>query len=243
MASNSETGHAVNIANFKLLIDKCGSFGAGYNPSNLDLTIANMTTLWNNATTAHSIITTALQSAKEPINARYILFKPLSSLTTRVIAILNSTKASASVKKDAKGLADKIRGFKNTKPKTDAGGNPAEDSVSTSHMSYVMRVDNFKSLIELLKTVPTYVPNEPELAVAGLETLHTNMKAANDNIGTIISPVDVARIDRNRVMYTEEVGMVDVALACKNYVKGAAGASEPEYKLVAKIKFTKPRKK
>lgn len=219
MASNSEVGHAINISNFKLLIDKCGGFGAGYNPSNLDLTIANMTSLWNNATTAHSTITTALQTAKEPINARYILFKPLSSLTTRVIGILNSTKASASVKKDAKGLADKIRGFKSAKPKTDTGGNPDADTVSTSHMSYVMRADNFKSLIELLKTVPAYVPNEPELSVMGLETLHTNMKAANDNIGTIIAPVDMARIDRDRMLYTKEVGVVDVAQACKNYVK------------------------
>jgi hypothetical protein len=243
MASNSEVGHAVNIANFKVLIDVCTAFGVKYNPSNADLTIANMTTLWTDAGAAHATITTALQNAKQPINERYILFKPLSSLTTRVIGILNSTKASASVKKDAKGLADKIRGFKSSKPKTDTGGNPTEDSVSTSHMSYVMRADNFKSLIELLKTVTVYVPNEPSLAIAGLEGLYTNMKAANDNIGTIIAPVDVARIKRDRALYEEETGIVDVAQACKNYVKGATSATAPEYKLVAKIKFTRPPKK
>ena len=64
MASTSETGHAVNISNFKLLIDKCASFGAGYNPSNTNLTIANMTILWTTATGFHLTFTTALMNSK-----------------------------------------------------------------------------------------------------------------------------------------------------------------------------------
>lgn len=72
MASNSETGHSVNISNFKLMIDKCTAFGAPYNPSNTDLTIANMTTLWTTGDTAHQTLTSAIQTAKNPINARKI---------------------------------------------------------------------------------------------------------------------------------------------------------------------------
>lgn len=243
MANNSETGHAVNIANFKLLIDKCTGFGMLYNPSNKDLTIANMTVLWNVAGTAQNTIAAALQNAKEPINQRYLLFQPLSKLVTRTIGILNSTKASANMKKDAKGLADKIRGFKSAKPKTDEGENPEENSISKSHMSYVMRADNFNSYIELLKTVATYLPNEAELTTTALEALYGNMKTANDNIGVIIAPVDNARIARDKALYAEDTGIVDIAQNVKNYVKGATSATAPEYKLVAKIKFTRPRKK
>ena len=243
MASNSETGHAVNIANFKLLIDKCVGFGVDYNPSNADLTTASMSTLWGIATTAQTSIVNALQNAKEPINERYILFKPLNRLVTRVMGILNSTKASAAVKKDAKGIADKIRGFKNAKPKTDGGGAPDEKSVSTSHMSFVMRADSFTNLIELLKTVSSYAPNELDLTTTALDALYLSMKAKNDNIGVIIAPVDATRIARDRALYEAEIGVVDVAKAAKSYVKGLYGSTAPEYRLVSRIKFTKPRVK
>jgi hypothetical protein len=54
------------------MIDKCTAFGAPYNPSNTDLTIANMTTLWTTGDTAHQTLTSAIQTAKNPINARKI---------------------------------------------------------------------------------------------------------------------------------------------------------------------------
>ena len=41
MASNSETGHAKNVANFEDLISFCNGYGATYNPSKEALTITN----------------------------------------------------------------------------------------------------------------------------------------------------------------------------------------------------------
>ncbi len=239
MASNSETGHAVNIANFKLLIDKCTGFGANYNPSNANLTIVNMTGKWNAAGSAQDTINTALQASKQPINEREEFFKPLSTGTTRVINYLNSTSASNAVKRDAKSLADKIRGFKSAK----VSGEPTPSGVSTSHQSYVMRADTVKQLIELLKTVPEYAPNEAYLTIVSLETYYAQGKAMNDNIGTIIAPVEGARIERDKVLYNPEKGLVDVALACKDYVKSIYGAKAPETKTVTGIKFTRPKKK
>ncbi|MCX6198590.1 MAG: hypothetical protein NTY88_05130 [Bacteroidetes bacterium] len=243
MASSTETGNAVNISNFKLLIDKCTGFGATYNPGNTDLTIANMTTKWTAAGAAQDTINTALQNSKQPINAREEMFKPLSKGATRVLNYLNSTSALKGVKKDAKGLADKIRGFGKKKAKPAEGGAPAEEGVSTSHQSYVQRADSVKQLIELLKTVPQYTPNETDLKVTELEIYYGQIKAANDNIGTIIAPVEDARIARDHVLYDEETGIVDLALACKKYVKSVYGATAPETKTVTGIKFTRPKKK
>ena len=240
MASSSETGHAINVSNFKLLIDKCDGFGASYQPSNGDLTIASLTAQWGVANTAQATINFVLQQVKEPINERGILFEPLSGLVTRVVNVLNSTRASEQVKLDAKGIADVIRGFRKKKTPTD--GVPGEEWVSTSHMSYVMRAENFLSLINLLKTVPIYAPNEVELKIASLETLYTSMKSKNDAIGVIIAPVDNARIARNEALYTKDTGIVDVAKLVKKYVKGAYGATSERFKLVSGIKFTRPKK-
>jgi len=239
MASNSETGHSVNISNFKLMIDKCTAYGAPYNPSNTDLTIANMTTLWTTGDTAHQTLTSAIQTAKNPINARQILFDPVDKLVTRTLNYFESTKASTQIKKDAKGLADRFRGF-GVDVDTLPDGTPDPADVSTSHQGYVQKADTFKQLKDLYASEPLYAPNENELKLTALTTLYVAMKAANDNIGTILAPVETARITRDHALYDDETGMVDVAAACKDYVQGLFGASSPEAKLVKGIKFTRP---
>ncbi len=240
MASNSETGHSVNISNFKLLIDKCTAFGAPYNPSNTDLTIVNMTTLWTTGDTAHQTLTSATQLAKNPINARQILFEPTEKLVTRSLNYFNSTKASAQVKKDAKGLADRFRGF-GVKVSKLPDGTPDPASVSTSHQGYVQKGDTFKQLVDLYASDVNYAPNETDLKIVALTALATAMKAANDGIGAIIAPIGTARITRDKALYAKDTGMVDVSLSCKNYVKGVYGAKAAETKTVSGIKFTRPK--
>ena len=238
MASTTETGNAVNISNFKLLIDTCTGFGAAYSPSNTSIKISDMGAKWVIANDAQTTIITALQESKEPINEREIAFEPLGKLVTRTISYLNSTTANAQVKKDAKGLADQIRGFNKVKPKA-PGAVPDVEAISTSHLSYVKRAENFLSLITLYGTITEYSPNETELKTAGLNTYYTDLKKLNDKIGTILSPVNMARIERDKQLYAEGTGIVYIAEACKQYVKSLYGATAPETKLVTKIKFRK----
>jgi hypothetical protein len=239
MASNSETGNSVNLSNFKLLIDKCTAFGAAYNPSNTDLIILNMTTQWTTGDTAHQTLTAAIQTAKNPINGRQILFDPVDKLVTRSLNYFESTKASKQIKADAKSLADRYRGF-GIKVNKLPDGTPDPASVSTSHQGYVQKADTFKQLVDLYKSEPLYAPNENEIKIATLTTLYNAMKTSNDNIGTILAPVETARIKRDKALYAEGTGMVDIAQACKDYVQGLFGATSPESKLVRKIKFTRP---
>jgi len=241
MASTSETGHAVNISNFKLLIDKCTAFGAPYNPSNPDLIIASMTTLWTTADGAHQTLTAAIQLAKNPINARQILFEPADKLVTRTLNYFESTKASDQIKKDAKGLADRFRGFGVGLPPPPPAAlavPPAPPAdVSTSHLSFVQRGDTFKQLVDLYGSEPLYAPNEVDLQVATLTTLSTAMKTSNDGIGTILSPVETARITRDDALYDKDTGMVDIAAKCKDYVQGLFGATSSEAQMVRGIAF------
>jgi len=239
MASNSETGHSVNISNFKLLIDKCTAFGAPYNPSNVRLTIVNMTALWTTGDTAHQSLTAAVQAAKNPINARQILFEPTEKLVTRTLNYFKSTDASDQIKADAKGLADRFRGY-GVDVDTLPDGTPDPADVSTSHQGFVQKADTFKQLVDLYGSDANYAPNEADLKVPALTLLATAMKTANDNIGTIIAPIGTSRITRDKALYAPETGMVDVAQACKNYVKGVYGATAAETKTVTAIKFTRP---
>jgi len=236
MATNYETGHAVNISNFKLMIDKITVI-PDYDPSNNDLKIPDMTAKWSSADSAHQTLTAAVQSAKNPINAREILFKPIKKLTTRMLNGLESTKASKQIKKDAKGLSDKIRGF-GIKVMKLPDGTPDPAHISTSHQSYVMIQDTFKQLIDLLASEPLYNPNENDLKIATLTALNTSLKSANDNIGTIIAPVDAARVTRNMALYKPGEGMIDIAFACKDYIVSLLGSNSVS-RLVTSIRFRK----
>ena len=242
MASISETGHSVNISNFKLLADKCGAMGADYNPSNADLTLIKLTALWTTANNAHATLTLGLQNSKNPINDRAQLFESLNKLITRTIGYLNSTKASQALKDDAKGLADRIRGF-NVTLKKQADGSPDPNSVSNSHQGFVQKQDGFKQLADLYANEAKYAPNEATLKVTALKALATTMKTANDNLGTLLAPVEMARGLRDKTLYDTDTGMLDVAKACKQYIKGAFGTSSNEYMMVKGIKFTRPKPK
>lgn len=234
MASTTETGHSVNISNFKLLIDKCAAFGALYNPSNADITILAMTNQWKMADGAHQTLTMAIQTAKTPVYERQNLFEPVEKLVTRTLNYFTSTKASMQAKGNAKGIADRFRGYGIKSGKLSEGAH-----VSTSHQSYVQKEATFRQLVDLYQGEPLYIPNEVDLQVAALVDLLNAMKGANDAIGVIIAPVEAARIARDRALYEEETGIVSVAQACKNYVKGVFGATARETKIVTAIKFTR----
>ncbi|MFA5012270.1 MAG: hypothetical protein WC644_10010 [Ignavibacteria bacterium] len=236
-----ETGHAINISNFKTLIDYCSSFSDKYKPSREALTVDQMTALWQTADTAHQALTTAIQNAKEPINQREILFEPVDKLVTRTLNYFESTEASDQIKLDAKGLADKYRGFK-VKVKKLPDGTSDPNDVSQSHQSYVMKGDTFRQLVDLYKAQPLYLPNEPELGTAALGDISLSMKALNDGIGEILAPIENARTARDTALYADKTGIIDISLACKDYVQGAFGASSPEAKMVRGLEFTRKKK-
>ena len=86
---------------------------------------------------------------------------------------------------------------------------------------------------------PAYIPNEPELAVAGLTATLNTMRTTNTTAVNAYTPVSNARINRNTILYAESTGLVDLAGDVKSYVKSVFGATSPQYKQVSGLKFTK----
>jgi hypothetical protein len=50
-------------------------------------------------------------------------------------------------------------------------------------------------------------------------------------------PLASARQERNKLLYAPKTGMMDTALAVKEYVKAVFGTSSPQYKEVQHIRF------
>ncbi len=242
MTSNSETGHSINIGNFKKLHDVVRGFGGTWNPSNTDLTVPSLFSKWTAADMAHTALNAALQRVREPLNERKILFKGLDPLVTRTLNNFYSTKASDEAKKDAKGIGDRIRGTKAKDLTTPTEGIPNASSISTSHRSYVQKADGFHQLIEFYRNQPLYAPNEDALNLEALDALYGQMRTMNDGVGALLEPVEQVRLTRDRELYAQDTGIVDLSVAAKKYATGLFGANKAETRMLTGLKFTRVKR-
>jgi len=243
-----ETGHAKNVANFEDLISFCVGNGASYNPTKDSIKLQALNALHTEAETKIAEVNLAQSPWANAVAAREILFKPLSKLVTRVINALDSSEVPKQVVDNAKTFARKIQGKratpKNTPPPEDPAV-PKEETpknISASQMGFDNRIDNLDKLIQLLSAQPGYSPNETELTTATLKTLLADMKAANTLVINTFTPLSNSRIARDKVLYQDHTGLVDIAAEVKKYVKSVFGATNPQYKQISGLKFIDMRK-
>ncbi len=243
MAKNSETGHAKNVANFESLISVITGFGSVYNPSRQSIVLAALSTLFQNAKNALSLVNSASGRNSIAIAARNEGFKPLSSLATRILNALRSSGSTRQINDAAQSLVRKIQGKRATPKLTEeekaaltAEGIERRE-ISSSQMSFDNRLENLDKLIQLLSEVPQYAPNETDLQVTTLTNYYNKLKEANAAVLATENQISNARLSRNEILYKPDSGLVDTAAAVKMYVKSLFGATSPQYKQVSGLAF------
>ena len=242
MPSTSETGHAKNVANFEDFISFVTAYGATYNPSKASIKLANLNAIFTQAKADITNVMNKTVVFNNTSNVRATSFEPLQKLSTRLVQALASTDATSELIKDAKAVNRKLQGkrAKATETPTDPNA-PAPNTISASQQSYDQLIEHFSKLIEILKSEPTYTPNETDLKIITLTAQLTALKTANTNVTNAYTAISNARIARDKTLYKEKTGMYDVTLDVKNYVKSLYGISSPEFKQLSKIKFSKPK--
>ena len=247
MPNNSETGHAVNVANFNDLISFVTGYGNAYNPSNSSIMLPALQNLSAQAGAALAGINAAIPAYNAAVAAREVLFSPLSKLVTRVMNFLKASGVSEQVYNQVNTVARKVKGTRASaiiKPEPPVDGAepvPEPKQVSAVQMSYDSRAENFGKMIQLLAGIAEYNPNEEDLKVTTLGGLMDGLKAKNNAVIASEVPFSNARIVRNQVLYTDTTGLCDIALTVKNYVKAIFGSTSPQFKQISKLKFTKIR--
>lgn len=245
MASTSELGHNRNAINFDTLIINCTSYGTAYNPSKASLKITALQAQSTLAKNSITVINTLTPAYKNAVSARVSAFKPFDKLITRVNNALKASDTSQQVDESAQTIIRKLQGRRATPKKTEEQKKVASEAgveiveISTSQMSYDSRLDNLDKLIKLLASVPQYAPNEADLKVTALTALYNDLKAKNLAVINTEVPLNNARIARNEIMYKENVGLVDIALDIKTYIKSVYGATSPQFKQISGLKFSK----
>lgn len=235
--SNYEGGHAKNVAQFQKLITRCELL-LDFNPPN---PIIYMLALKAYRTTADNSIISVHQrksTSDIAINDRQLEFERLDSVSTRTVNILEVIANEKKIVADARTILRRIRG-EASKPKTDENdpGQETREPRSNSQQSYDKRIDHFLALIELVKQVPGYEPNEAELTIAGLSAYHADLVMRNNNVTKANAQLTEARKERNNILYNTVDGLLQRAKLVKLYVKSLYGASSTEFKEISAIRF------
>ncbi len=78
-----------------------------------------------------------------------------------------------------------------------------------------------------------YTPNEADLKVTALSTLYNELKTKNSAVVTATTPLSIARIARNDVLYKNITGLLDIASDVKTYIKSVFGTTGAQFKQVS----------
>lgn len=245
MASITETGHKINVANLETLISVFTGFGSKYNPVKKSLQLPDLNTLLTNAQKELANVNLFISLRDKAITARHYAFEPMTGIVTKVVYALKSSDVPKMTVGEIEAVARKLKGTRKTakiaatpdKPLT-----PEEEArkyISVSQLRFDSRIENLDKLIQLLKAQIAYAPNESELSVAGLTALLDTMKSTNSEAINAKTALSNAYLQRNKVLYEDTTGLVAIGSKAKTYIKSVFGPSSPEFKQISKLRFIK----
>lgn len=238
MAPISESGHAKNCANFQDLLAFVTGYGATYNPTKSTLKIPQLNTISTTAQTKLADVITKNTAYNNAVNERRIAFRGLKTLSTRLISALETTNASKEKISNAKSFNRKLQGRRASTTLTPTEVNtPAPSTISTSQQSYDQLIQHFSALISVLQSETSYLPNENDLKVATLLAKQADLTTKNNAVATAYTTISNSRIVRDKTLYDNTTGLVDIASDVKKYIKSVYGTTSPEYAQVKGIPF------
>ncbi len=238
MSSNSETGHAKNVANLKTLNGYLSSLGAKYNPTKKAIGLPQLQTLHTSSEQALTAIQDAFPLFTAAVDEQEAVFKPLNKLVTRIVRAYKSAVDNPAEAETAVSLQKKISGMgKKKDPKKEPAAGE-EDPISTSQLSFDNRQANFQLLVKTVAANPDYKPNETDLQVATIQALADELKQKTEAVDVVAAPIINGRITRNDVLYHPTTGLYPTTInAVKNYIISVFGAGSPQIKYINTLKF------
>lgn len=239
----NETGDMKILGNFRKEIDFCAAESA-YNSSNALLAIAAMNNRYDGALAAVEAISAVNPAYKIAVNARAEAYEAAIKIYRRSRNILKSIGASPEFIADAQTYARKIFGTRKSDKAVDDPETPeneAAKSHSASQLSYEAILGNMISYNDLLAAEPLYAPNETDLQIAALNAIVADLQAKNDAVSQTFVPLSNARALRDQLLYINKDCVINVALACKDYVEGAFGSDSTLFKQIKGLKFERKK--
>jgi len=244
MSTNSPR-HSENVTNFGVLYSKTTTYGSKYNPSNELYAPSNLQKIKADGESALNQVNFAEVNYKSAISAQTESFEGFDQYITRVANTLNICGASSQLIEQGQSLIRQIRGKRVSELLSDedialAKEKGEESKQNTMHNSTInIRIENFGKLVAFLGNIPQYNPNETDLSINAMKEKHSSLKSKQETVINTKIALEVARNNRDKILYKLDTGLVDIALSVKLYVKAAFGANSTEFKQISAIHFSK----
>lgn len=239
MTSTSEAGYVKNIAHFKSLIEILTKLGTAYNPSQPELQVANLEALLNDARAKIQDTETANIAYFNAVHLRQLAFADIRPLSSRLVNIIANTGAAPQTLNAAKALSRKMYGRRasTAPPKPIDPNAEAPKTISTSQQSFDQLIQHLSGIVGIIRTIPSYNPNEPELQLATLEAQLVDLTRCNDDVATTYAGISIARMERNKILFDKENSIHANAMAVKRYIKAIYKPKSHVYVEVGSIRF------
>ena len=237
MPSQSEVGHAKNVANLQKLTEQVTVYTL-YNPPIESLTVPNLQTLYTTSSTKLNEVEEKRNANKNAIALRQSAFENLKPTSTKIINHLDILGLLQGTLDQAKSLNRLIQGGQKKTITPPEEGKEIPKTVSTSRQSYTQQTENFGILLQLLATISTYAPNEDDLKLVNLNIYKDTLVSSTQAVDQTEAELNLKLIERDNILYADGTGLYSIAQNVKKYVKSIYGATSPEYANVSDIEFT-----
>ncbi|MET0752849.1 MAG: hypothetical protein ABWZ66_05730 [Pyrinomonadaceae bacterium] len=173
----------------------------------------------------------------------YALVKPR---IRQARSILRTCGATANEIDDGMTIIRKVLGQRaapkaNNNPNTPE--NEADKSHSVSQLSYASQQGNIRSLGEYFGNVAKYKPNEADVKAQDFIDLAAALDGHNQKVGKSFVPWKAALGTRDELLYNNPDSIFEVAKLAKEYYKGVYDGKGEQYRMVAALRFKKPKQK
>lgn len=235
----NESGDMKLLGNFSKLIELV-SIDPNYNPANLKLEVVTLNAQKAAALATVGGVGTQEATFKAVTNERQVAYEALPGVMTRSGNMLKASGAGKKIIDDAKTVARKVVGRRKTEKVKDDTTTPVDETTknhSASQLSYENISGNFIDYIAIVATEPSYLPNEADLKLTGLNAISQNLQAQNQAVNTAFAGMSVARGDRDQLLYLSEDSVVNTSLLVKAYVQAAFGRDSQLFKSVKGLEF------
>lgn len=241
----SETGHAKNVANFETVTIILAGLGANYNPTQALILLAALQTKLAEAKDALNALDAWEAAKKVAVNERQAEYADIQKLAVNIKREAEVAVNDPAFTKDLQTIVRKFTGSAapGTPKPTDDPATPETDESKTgksvSERSYDKLVSHFADLIALLKTQPSYKPNDAEIQIATLETKLAQMEAKNNAAKAAIAATGNGQDARDQILYDKDTGVIKLVKLIKTQLARKPGKDSAAYQHINALEFRK----
>lgn len=234
---NSETTFADRIQRANILKSATENFSIPFSPTDPDLGPGPFETFLIGLEAKNDEVNHVKVDYTQGSQERILVVKDLKDRSRLTLSNVESVGAYKKYVYSVRQVVRKILNYSVPKPQLPSGDplSSSEKKRNKGEQSYSDIEHLFTKLIETLKNIPGYTHINPDLQIANLEILQTQLDQKNKVMATMASQVTLKTKERKE-LYDGENGLREKMIAIKKAVKSQYGANSPEYLSVIGIR-------